>query len=427
MLTKRRVRRTRDNPAESGFALYWRLLRMKSVTPLLASAFITYVGFSGRSLALLLYVDRERGSLAVAGAVVATSTLGSALVAPVRGRLLDRFGQTRVTVPLAAAYAVSFAAFIAVTRSGAPAEVMCAMAAIGGACFPAVFASMRSIWSTLLEGDALLHTAYSLEAVTQWVSVMLGPLVVSAVVTVATPAAALGVTIALTSGGAFLFAASRLSRTWRSRRPASGRAWVLASRGMWFLLPSISLFGITEGAVQVAAPAFAVQVGWSSGSGVLLASLAFGSMAGGLWFGVKKRRIDERLYTGLLGCSALTLILLPFIKTTVLLIPALAIVGLCFAPVFTCVFALLDKHAPVGTATEAFTWVASASVGGVSAGAALAGVISQHAGASWAFLLSFAGTAMAFGVAIAWWPVLVRQSAVAGHEAVVKSEGKTRE
>ncbi|HEY2576622.1 MAG TPA: MFS transporter [Streptosporangiaceae bacterium] len=425
MLTsKRRTRRTPGNPAESGIAVYARLLRKKSVTSLLASAFITYTGFSGRSLALLLYVDRERGSLAVAGAVVAVSTLGSALVAPVRGRLLDNFGQTRVTVPLAAAYAVSFAAFIAVTRSGAPAEAMYAIAAIGGACFPAVFASMRSIWSKLFEGTALLNTAYSLEAVTQGVAVMLGPLAVSAVVTVATPAAALGVSIGLTSGGALLFAASPLSRTWRNPRPAGGRAWVLASQGMRFLIPSICLFGITEGAVQVAAPAFAVRAGWSSGAGVLLASMAFGSMIGGLWFGVKKRQIDERLYTGLLGCSALALVTLPLIKTTILLIPALAIVGLCIAPVFTCVFSLLDKHAPVGTGTEAFTWVASGSVGGASAGAALAGVIAQHVGTSWAFVFSFAATAMAFGVAVTWWLVLGKQGAVTAQEAVMKKAGK---
>lgn len=401
-------------------ALYTRLLRKKSVTPLLASAFITYAGFSGRSLALLLYVDRERGSLAVAGAVVAVSTLGSALVAPVRGRLLDRFGQTRVTVPLAAAYAISWAAFMAGTSSGAPAEAMGAIAAISGACFPAVFASMRSIWSALLEGDALLHTAYSLEAVTQGVAVIAGPLAVAAAVTVATPAAALGISIALTSGGAFLFAATPLSRTWRNRRSSGGRAWVLASQGMWFLIPSICLFGLTEGAIQVAAPAFAVRAGWSSGSGVLLASMAFGSMVGGLWFGAKTRHIDERLYAGLLGCSALTLAVLPVVRTTVVLIPALAIVGLCIAPVFACVFSLLDKHAPAGTGTEAFTWIASASVGGASAGAALAGVIAQHTGTSWAFLLSFAGTAMAFAVAITWWWVLVRQAAGTRQEAVVK-------
>lgn len=397
---------------------------MKSVTPLLISAFVTYVGYSGRTLALLLYVDRERGSLAVAGAVVAAATLGSALLAPVRGRLLDSRGQTRVTVPLAAAYAVSFAGFMAVTRAGAPAVVMCAIAVIGGACFPAVFASMRSIWSALLEGDTLLQAAYSLEAVTQWVSVIVGPLTIAAVVTVATPTAALVVSIALTTGGALLFAASPLSRTWRSRKKAGGRAWVLASRGMWFLIPSICLFGITEGAVQVAAPAFAVRAGWSSGSGVLLASMAFGSMVGGLWFGVKKRHVDERLYTGLLACSAVTLIVLPLIKTTILLIPALAIAGLFFAPVFACVFSLLDKHAPVGTATEAFTWVASASVGGVSAGAVLAGVIAQHVGTSWAFLLAFAGTATAFGVAATWWSVLAKQAAVAAQEAVVKTAGK---
>lgn len=425
LANKRRTRRVPGDPAESGIARYARFLRMKSVTPLLVSAFITYVGYSGRSLALLLYVDRERGSLAAAGAVVAAATLGSALLAPVRGRLLDRLGQTRVTVPLAVTYAVGFAAFIALTRSGAPAAVMCAIAAIGGACFPAVFASMRSIWSALLEGDALLHTAYSLEAVTQWVSVILGPLTVATVVTIATPTAALVVSIALTSGGALLFAASPLSRTWRSQRPDGGRrAWVLASKGMRFLIPSICLFGITEGAVQVAAPAFAVRAGWSSGAGVLLASMAFGSMAGGLWFGLKKRHVDERLYTVLLGCSALTLAMLPLIKSTILLIPALALAGLCFAPVFASVFSLLDKHAPAGTATEAFTWIASASVGGVSAGAGLAGVIAQHAGTFWAFLLSFTGTAMAFGVAITWCSVLVKPAAAAADEAVVKTADK---
>jgi hypothetical protein len=244
--------------------------------------------------------------------------------------------------------------------------------------------------------------------VAQWVAVVLGPLAVSAVVSVATPVTALGVTIALTSGGAFMFAASPLSRAWRGKPTAGSRSSVLASSGMWFLLPSISLFGISEGALQIAAPAFAVHAGWPSGSGVLLATMAAGSMAGGLWFGLKQRQNDERRYAGLLGCSAVTLALLPPIRSVALLFPALAIAGFCIAPVFSCVFSLLDRHAPAGTATEAFTWVASASVGGVSAGAALAGLIVQHVGAAWAFLLAFAGTALAFGVATAWRSVVAR-------------------
>ena len=53
------------------------------------------------SLTVLL-VAAEHASMAVAGLVVAGYTLGQAVTGPVRGRLADRYGLTKVAPPAAA-------------------------------------------------------------------------------------------------------------------------------------------------------------------------------------------------------------------------------------------------------------------------------------------------------------------------------------
>src|SRR5205085_3092688 len=53
------------------------------------------------AIAIILYLREQTGSFAVAGAVSGSLALGSAVGAPVQGRLVDRVGARRVLVPLA--------------------------------------------------------------------------------------------------------------------------------------------------------------------------------------------------------------------------------------------------------------------------------------------------------------------------------------
>jgi MFS family permease len=70
--------------------------------------------------------------------------------------------------------------------------------------------------------------------------------------------------------------------------------------------------------------------------------------------------------------------------------------GLFLAPALACTFVVVDRHAPAGTVTEAFSWLVTAMGVGSALGAALAGWTAQLHGDRWAFALCGAGGAAGF-------------------------------
>ena len=85
---------------------------------------------------------------------------------------------------------------------------------------------------------------------------------------------------------------------------------------------------------------------------------------------------------------------------SVLAIGAVILVaGATIAPTAASIYAMVDRAAPAGSRTEAFSWVLTASLTGAALGAAVAGALVQSAGAPAAF--AFAGGAGAVAVLIA--------------------------
>jgi MFS family permease len=79
-----------------------------------------------------------------------------------------------------------------------------------------------------------------------------------------------------------------------------------------------------------------------------------------------------------------------------LLLAALA--GFFLAPAIACGFLVVDRHAPPGTVTEAFSWVVTAVGVGGALGTAAAGAAAQHGGAAGAFGVCAAGMAVSTAV-----------------------------
>jgi hypothetical protein len=73
----------------------------------------------------------------------------------------------------------------------------------------------------------------------------------------------------------------------------------------------------------------------------------------------------------------------------------LLLAGAAIAPTYATVYAMVDRAAPEGTATEAFAWLATAVAIGASAGAALAGALADGAGPAAAFALAGGAGAVA--------------------------------
>jgi hypothetical protein len=166
------------------------------------------------------------------------------------------------------------------------------------------------------------------------------------------------------------------------------RGGALASSSLRLLLCSIGLTGCAWGCLTVGVPALGVQIGSSWDAGILLTLVSAGSLAGGLGYGTRRWAAPlARRYAVLLGAIALSALPLIRVDSLVVVAGLAFVLGIAWAPAMSCQYALVQRAAPTGSVTEAFTWQTSAFVGGASAGAALAGVVAQAARAGGAFAL----------------------------------------
>jgi predicted MFS family arabinose efflux permease len=119
-------------------------------------------------------------------------------------------------------------------------------------------------------------------------------------------------------------------------------------------------------------------------------------MAGGLAFGSRASdRGPERRMIGLLALVMAGIALLAVATGVVQLAAGMILAGLGIAPAIACLYLLVDRLAPAGTVTEAFTWVTTAFATGFAAGNALGGGLVHRVGTDRAFLVAAGGVAAA--------------------------------
>ena len=162
------------------------------------------------------------------------------------------------------------------------------------------------------------------------------------------------------------------------------------------MLATIVLLAGAFGTVEVTVVAGAEQLGSRTLAGPLLAMWALGSMAGGLAFGSRASdRGPERRMIGLLALVMAGIALLAVATGVVQLAAGMILAGLGIAPAIACLYLLVDRLAPAGTVTEAFTWVTTAFATGFAAGNALGGSLVHQVGTDRAFLVAAGGVAAA--------------------------------
>ena len=226
---------------------YVAILRRPHARPLLVASLLGRLSNATGPLSVVLFVQSETGSLAQAGAASATIALTSGLLAPVRGRLVDRLGQRRCLPPMAAVFAAALVGVVAVAGPG-PAAVAATigLAATAGAAAPPLGASMRVLWISLVGQGPRLQTAYALDAVLDELLFVLGPLLAGGLATLYQPAAGVLATAGLALAGTLGFVASPVSRAQAGSQDASrGRAgWAGALGGPGLRTLALSLAGV---------------------------------------------------------------------------------------------------------------------------------------------------------------------------------------
>lgn len=360
----------------AGFGRYKALLAIRGARAPLVLSTAGSMPIGMYMLAILLLAREAGGSFGEAGRVVGAFSLANAFGAVAQGRLMDRFGQTRVLRVAAAGHLPALIALVLAARAEASAWALAGIALCGGATLPQLPAAMRSLWNTLVPEAGLRATAYALVAVVFEVAVVTAPALVAAIVAVSSPSVAVLLAGALGTGSALAFTVTRASRAWRGEPQEAGRLGPLVAPGMRTVIGVLAAFGVAVGIVQVAVPAFADERGAAATGGVLLAALSAGSLAGGLVYGLRAWPGTPQIrLTALLLALGGAFALLSVADTNVLLAMLLVACGLLFAPTTVVGSTLLDTVAPAGTVTEAFAAMVMGIVAGTAIGNALGGTL----------------------------------------------------
>ncbi|MDO8189221.1 MFS transporter [Conexibacter sp. JD483] len=371
------------------------LLRPPGTARLIVSLLIGRIPIGIFSLAIVLLVRAETGSFAQAGAASAAWAIGAGVLAPVQGRLVDRFGQPAVLIPSTLANALAVIGVVVCARSHSPTWALCFFAFVGGAGLPPLGACMRSVWAQVFEHDTDARTtAYTFEGIVAEAFFIVGPVITTVLIAVSSTSVALIAAVVLSLTGTIWFATAPLARSWKSSEPHERtRAGAMGSPGMRTLMLALVPTGISFGALEVAMPAFAAEHGAEAEfAGVLLSIMAAGSVVGGVWYGARQwtTPVVERFIVLHVLLAVGTLPLLLATSIPVMAVMA-AIAGLALAPSAAAGYLLIDHVAPPGTTTEATTWMMTSNVAGAAAGAALAGVIVEASSARWGIALACAG------------------------------------
>ena len=375
---------------------YRAFLSIPGARRLLISAVVTRVPNGMLSLAILLLIRGRTGSFAVAGVAVGAFALANAAVAPIQGALVDRLGQPRVLGACAVGQSALLVLLVAAAQARLPSVLLVGLVGLAGALVPPSMACARALWPQITSDAATRDAAYALDAITLEAAWVLGPLIVVAVVALASPAAAVLLCAAITLGGTAVFTSSPHSRRWRSAGQRRSRAGAIASPQLRRLLGSIALFGFWWGAIQVGLPALALHAGSREASGALLALVSVGGVVGGLFYGARHWSvpIDTR-YWVLLLLAAILLTPLIIARSLVAAIPLSLVAGLALTPMLACQNTLVGAVAPAGTMTEAFTWTTAATFGGIATGSTAAGSLIGVAGVGAPFAAACAAAALA--------------------------------
>lgn len=376
----------------TGAAGYGSLFRSRVITRTFALAMFGRFGYAVLSLILLFTIVQSSGSFATAATASAVLGLGG-LVMPVQARLIDRFTQRRVLPVVGVVFVATLSAMAAAGAVGVSSlaawVVLCLLAGVSA---PSLGPSMRAQWRTFETGDRR-STAYSLDAVTEEVAFLTGPVVASVILANGPAWRGLLPVALLVAVGVIGLVASPAAATTEGRMASTS-----TRRDLWgplrhpkflALAATMVLAGAGAAAALTGTAAQADAAGHPEWAGLIEAAAGVAAVIGGLVWG--RWRLRGRWTTHLTG---LLLVRALFMAIAILAVglagtaTAMALSGLLMAPFFVVAFSAADLLTPAHQHTEASTWITATHNVGAAAGTAAAGWAVSHASTTAPFLAS---------------------------------------
>lgn len=324
-----------------------------------------------------------------AGLVGAAATIGTALGAPVLGRVVDLYGLRRM---LKITTLVQVGYWAAVPWLSYP--VLLATAFIGGFFMVPVFSVVRQALAAMVPEDRR-RAAYSLDSMSIELCFMVGPIVAVLIATQVSTVAALVVLGALVVGSGVLLHALnppvKSDQATGDARPAV-RTWLSpALIGVFVTTTATTIMLAGTDVAVVAALQSTGQVGWV---GVVLALWGGYSLIGGFVYGGLRRGIPATTLAVTLGLLTIPVGLFGNLwwALSLALIPA----GALCAPTLAALANEISRLAPESVRGLVMGLQGSAMTAGFAIGAPLGGAVTDASAPKWAFVVTgAAGTSLA--------------------------------
>ncbi len=438
------------------FARYREILALPGAAAFFWWGLIARVQMGMTGLATFMLVQIEYNSYSTAGAVLAATSIGYAILAPQMSRLIDNFGQSRVLRP---AFAVGIAArvvLVVAALSHAPTWVLFCVAP-----FFAVTGSQstltRARWAHIVPNKHALNTAFSLESSLEEVLFIAGPAIATILATAVASWLPSVIAASTLLVGGYVFLSLRdtepparradagtvpltmapvidgyyhrvgisdlpPSRPRRYRNPLKGHLLVTTPA-----LVITSIIFATQGAlfasVDASTVAFADEMGHKRLSGVVLAVFALGSLIGGLTYGARvwTGSLASRLLWGV-STAGVGAALFQLAPNLVVLAALMFATGIVIAPTMAVGDGVVHALIPRSRVTEGMAWTRVGLDMGVAAGAWLAGSLIDRGSAADGFSVTAVAGLAGLVIMFASWRYLRRTRAydeVVAREVIV--------
>lgn len=363
-------------------------------------------------ISTILAVQSLYGDYTAAGIVSAAALVAAAVGTPLLSRLIDRHGQRRVMLPAVLVSGTCLLGLILAAQALAPLWLLVLFAVGAGGFGGSMGSLVRSRWTTVLSTPEDIHTAFSLESALDELAYMVGPVLATALSTTSALPVTSGLILSLFLQvvGGLLFLSQRSTEPVphpRARRPRrrpdddaarrhevdallAARPTPVLRQGAVVAVSVIFLFtGAMFGANDVAAVAFATELGQRGSTGIALATWATGSCVAALLYGARAWGwpLWKQLALGIawLALGASTFVLAPGLGVLAVLY---ALVGLGTAPTMAAGNNIVQATVARSQLTEGLAWISTSINIGVSLGSMAGGVVIDADGSRGGYLFT---------------------------------------
>ena len=352
------------------------------------AGFIARLPVSMVGIGILMYVEAERGSYTIAGAVSGSISIAAAIGGPLSSRLVDKLGQHRVLPIQILLIVLCSMALVVLIPSDVPAPYLFIFSIGSGLAYPSIGALVRSRWTALLVSGPVLLTAFSIESIIDELIFIVGPTIAATTSVKLHPAAPQIIAMCLLAGGGLWLASMRNTEPPINKHEGKRGKPVILQNGLIYMWGVHIAIGMFFGAVETSIIAFTKLAGQPIYGGIVMAIWAFGSLLGGFVYG--GLHFKSALHNQLI---VVTLLLVPataamiFVDSILMLALLSIAAGIGISPLLIASAAITQRRSPLGRTTEAIASMYAGISLGFAFAAAMAGWLIDNRGTSYSFAL----------------------------------------